>query len=133
MRKMKRIDDVSLRAVLITVGNGGREGRQIRNYTYLIKATSNSDLNSRVLYVIVLLMLILLYYLLNRAHLVHNLFLVYLFLSIFINSVMQEHMLPHTRQSSTQNNKYQASHKHSCFSCYAGAYAPAYQTVTHTE
>ena len=32
-------------------------------------------------------------------------------------SGMQEHMLLHTRQPSTQNNKYQVSHKHSCFSC----------------
>jgi len=31
-------------------------------------------------------------------------------------SGMQEHMLLHTRQSFTQNNKYQVSHKHSCFS-----------------
>jgi len=31
-------------------------------------------------------------------------------------SGMQEHMLLHTRQSSTQNNKYQVSRKHSCFS-----------------
>jgi len=29
---------------------------------------------------------------------------------------MQDHMLLLTRQSSTQNNKYQVSHKHSCFS-----------------
>jgi len=31
-------------------------------------------------------------------------------------SGMQEHMLLHTKQSSTQNNKCQLSHKHSCFS-----------------
>jgi len=31
-------------------------------------------------------------------------------------SGMQEHMLLHTRQSSTQNNKYQVSQKHRCFS-----------------
>jgi len=31
-------------------------------------------------------------------------------------SGMQEHKLLHTGQSSTQNNKYQVSHKHSCFS-----------------
>jgi len=31
-------------------------------------------------------------------------------------SGMQEHMLLHTRQSSTQNNKNQVSHKHSCIS-----------------
>jgi len=31
-------------------------------------------------------------------------------------SGMQEHMLLHTRQSSTQSNKYQVSQKHSCFS-----------------
>ena len=31
-------------------------------------------------------------------------------------SGMQEHMLLHTRQSSIQNNKYQVSHKYSCFS-----------------
>ena len=31
-------------------------------------------------------------------------------------SGMQERMLLHTRQSSIQNNKYQVSHKHSCFS-----------------
>ena len=31
-------------------------------------------------------------------------------------SGMQEHMLLHTRQPSTQNNKYQVSHKHSFFS-----------------
>jgi len=30
--------------------------------------------------------------------------------------LMQEHMLLHTSQSSTQNNKYQVSHKYSCFS-----------------
>jgi len=29
---------------------------------------------------------------------------------------MQEHVLLHIRQSSTQNNKYQVSHKHICFS-----------------
>jgi len=29
---------------------------------------------------------------------------------------MQEHMLLHTRQSPKQNNKYQVSQKHSCFS-----------------
>jgi len=35
-------------------------------------------------------------------------------------SGMQEHMVLHTRQSSTQSNKYQVSHKHSCFSwCWA--------------
>jgi len=35
-------------------------------------------------------------------------------------SGMQEHMPLHTRQSSIQNNKYQVSHKHSCFSwCWA--------------
>ena len=33
-----------------------------------------------------------------------------------ILSGIQEHMLLHIRQSSTQNNKYQVSHKHSCFS-----------------
>jgi len=31
----------------------------------------------------------------------------------------QEHMILHTRQSSTQNNKYKLSHKHSCFSLWS--------------
>jgi hypothetical protein len=44
-----------------------------------------------------------LYNLVNKTNLVHNLFLVYL-------------CTLHTRQSSTQNNKYQVSQKHSCFS-----------------
>jgi len=36
---------------------------------------------------------------------------------IFVNcSWVDTHMLLHTRQSSTQNNKYQVSHKHSCCS-----------------
>ena len=81
--------------------------------------------------------------LVNKANLVHNLFLVCLFLEHLSTSPcfgqlrnhhqekqfcfcdtwycrwlsgIQEHMLLRTRQSSTQNNKYQVSHKHSCFS-----------------
>jgi hypothetical protein len=46
-----------------------------------------------------------LYSLVNKANLVHNLFLVYLSGCIL-----------HTRESSTQNNKYKVSHKHICFS-----------------
>jgi len=86
-----------------------------------------------------------LYNLVNKANLVHSLFLVYLSLSIFINLYMfRETMCPssgeivvfmrhvvvvilcgwlsgmhstlHTIESSIQNNKYQVSHKHSCFS-----------------
>jgi len=87
------------------------------------------------------------YNLVNKADLVHNLFLVCLFLvylSIYtcfgrLRAHHQEKQLClyytwyllfcvddclvwrvdstlHTRQSSTQNNKYQVSHKHSCFS-----------------
>jgi len=66
-------------------------------------------------------------YLLNKTNLVHNLFLVYVSISKYFGQLcayhqekqlsgMQEHMVLHTRQSSTQNNKYQVSHKHSCFS-----------------
>jgi hypothetical protein len=75
----------------------------------------------------------------NKANLVHNLFLVYLFLvylsiSTCFGRLCAHHqkkqlclgdswylllcLVPtlHTRQSSTQNNKYQVAHKHSCFS-----------------
>jgi hypothetical protein len=45
------------------------------------------------------------YSLVNKANLVHNLFLVYL-----------SGCTLHTRHSSTQNNKSQVSHKHICFS-----------------
>ena len=51
-----------------------------------------------------------LYNLVNKANLVLNLFLAYLFLVYLSGCTL------HTRQSSTQNNKYQVSHKHSCFS-----------------
>jgi hypothetical protein len=78
------------------------------------------------------------YNLWNKANLVHNLFLVYLSSSTYFGDYvpiirrkdcvyatfgtrysmwvtgMQGGM--NTRQSSTQNNKYQVSHKHSCFS-----------------
>ena len=84
-----------------------------------------------------------LYNLVNKTTFVHNLFLVYIFINLYMFratmspssgettvfmrhlvlvilcgwlSGMQEHMFLHTRQSSTQNNKYQVSHKHSCFS-----------------
>jgi hypothetical protein len=74
------------------------------------------------------------YRLVNKVNLVHNLFLVYLYPSMFINLyVFQASMCPsseettvfmgcewlsgmHTRQSSTQNNKYEVSHEHCCFS-----------------
>ena len=47
-----------------------------------------------------------------------NVFMWHLVLVILCRGLsgMQEHMLLHTRQSPTQNNKYQVSHKHSCFS-----------------
>jgi len=48
--------------------------------------------------------------LVNKANSVHNLFLVYLFLVFAVNFTLP------TRQSSTQYNKYQVSHKHSYFS-----------------
>jgi len=70
-----------------------------------------------------------LYNLVNKANLVHNLFLAYLFLVYLSSSTcfgqlyihhqekqLEFHSTLHTRQSSTQNNKYQVSHKHSCFS-----------------
>ena len=51
----------------------------------------------------------------NETNLVPNLFLVYLHLSSLHVSGKYGPIL-HTRQSSTQNNKHQVSHKHSCFS-----------------
>ena len=64
------------------------------------------------------------YNLVNKANLVHNLFLVYL--SIFTcfgrlwgpspEETTVSVCRVHTRQSSTQNDKYQVSHEHSCFS-----------------
>ena len=73
-----------------------------------------------------------LYNLVNNANLVHYLFLVYLFISLCMFQVtmcsssgettvwyagwIETHSTLHTRQSSTQNNKYQVLHKHSCFS-----------------
>ena len=69
-----------------------------------------------------------LYNLVNKTKLVHNLFLIYLFLlnlsiSICFGTLCahyQEKQLclctVHTRQSYTQNDKYKVSHKHSCFS-----------------
>jgi hypothetical protein len=50
-----------------------------------------------------------LYSLVNEANLVHNLLLVYLFLVYWTGCTL------HTRQSSTQNNKYQVSHEYICF------------------
>jgi len=41
-------------------------------------------------------------------------------------SGMQEHMLLHTRQSPTQNNKDQVSHKHSCSSWWWAHSSPKY-------
>jgi hypothetical protein len=71
------------------------------------------------------------YNLVNKFNLVHNLFLVFLSIStcfrwllcpssgettVFIRHlVLWVHTL-HTRQPSVQNDKYQVSHKHSCFS-----------------
>ena len=43
-------------------------------------------------------------------------------------SGMQEHMLLHTRQSSTQNNEYKVLHKHRCFSWWW-----AYIRLKHVE
>jgi hypothetical protein len=66
----------------------------------------------------------------NIANLVHNLFLVYLFLVYLSISTCFERLCAHHqekqlclcdtcylhfRQSSTQNNKYQVLHKYSCF------------------
>jgi len=53
----------------------------------------------------ILFILILFKHLVNKTNLVHNLFLVW-----YAGRTL------HTRQSSTKNNKYQVSHKHSCFS-----------------
>jgi len=48
---------------------------------------------------------------------VHNLFLVYLSISTcFRRLVCGWNSTLHTRQSSTQTNKYEVSHKYSCFS-----------------
>jgi len=44
-------------------------------------------------------------------------------------SGMQEHMLLHTRQSSTQNNKYQVSQKHSCFSWWWAHSRPKHEEI----
>jgi hypothetical protein len=84
-----------------------------------------------------------LYVLVNKTNLVHNLFLVYLSISVrfrllcahhqekqlclcdtwYLLSCMDDYLVPQInilRQSSTQNNKYQVSHKHSFFSwCWA--------------
>jgi len=73
-----------------------------------------------------------LYNLVNKTKLVHNLFLVYLSISTCFGWLWAHHQekqlclcysvwmtawyAPHTRPSSAQNNKYQVSHKHSCFS-----------------
>ena len=61
-----------------------------------------------------------LYNLVNKTNLVHYLFLVYLSISTCFGRLCAhhhaQHMLLHTRKPPTQNNKYQVSHKHSCFS-----------------
>ena len=79
-----------------------------------------------------------LYNLVNKTNLVHNLFFVYLSISTCFRRPWAHHQgkqlclcdtwyllfcvddclnsTLHTRQSSTQNNKYQVSHKHSCTS-----------------
>ena len=81
-----------------------------------------------------------LYDLVNKTNLVHNLFLVYLSISTRFGQIWAHHeettvfmrqlllvilcgwlswyagCTLHTNQSSTQNNKYQVSHKHSCVS-----------------
>jgi hypothetical protein len=74
------------------------------------------------------------YNLVNKANLVHNLFLVYLSISTCFGWLWAHHQEKQLclcdtwcllfcvddsllcRQSSTQNNNYQVSHKHSCFS-----------------
>jgi len=76
------------------------------------------------------------YILINEANSVHNLFLVYLSISTCFGRLCAHHqekqlclcdtwyllfcvddiLCMHTRQSSTQNNNYQVSHKHRCFS-----------------
>ena len=78
-----------------------------------------------------------LYNLVNKANLVHNFFLVCLFFFLYMfrstifpssgkTTVFIRHFVlvilcgwlsgMHTRQTSIQNNKYQVSHKYSCFS-----------------
>jgi len=106
-----------------------------------------------------------LYDLVNKANLVNNLFLAYLFLvtlsvstcfgwlcahhqekhlclcdtlyllfcvdDCLVCRICRVHTLHilHTRQSSTQNNKYQVSHKHSCFSWWWAQSRPKYVEI----
>ena len=99
-------------------------------------------------------------HLVNKANLVHNLFLVYLSISICFGRLCAHHQETqlclcdtwyllfcvddclvwrvdstlHTRQSSTQNNKYQVSHKHSCFSWWWAHSRPKHiQIDKHTK
>jgi len=60
------------------------------------------------------------YDLVNKAKLLHSFSYYVHFFSLHVSgdyvSGMQEHILLHTRQSSTRNDKYQVSQKHNCFS-----------------
>ena len=59
-----------------------------------------------------------LYNLVNKTNLVHNLFF-YIYQPLHVSDDYGSiiiHSILHTRHSSTQNNKYQVSHKHTCFS-----------------
>ena len=54
----------------------------------------------------------------NKANLVHNLFLVYLSITWYLLFCMDDCLVCRVYQSSTQNNKYQVLHKHCYFSCW---------------
>jgi hypothetical protein len=77
--------------------------------------------------VLICLMLLSSVDLVNKANLVHNFSWYVYFFSLHVsddyvpiisrkNCIQLFHSTPHTRQSSIQNNKYQVSHKYSCFS-----------------